>query len=95
MTWRPEIAIDPQTATKLLRQQFPQFSRVVPLGEPLDETQRARLIEALSAATGRRLEVHVVVDPTVVGGVVARVGDEIFDGSVRSRLRDVRERLAG
>lgn len=62
---------------------------------PLDEAQRARLVEALSRATGRQVELRVVVDPAVIGGVVARVGDEIFDGSVRSRLRDAREQLAG
>jgi F0F1-type ATP synthase delta subunit len=37
----------------------------------------------------------VIVDPSVVGGVVARVGDEIFDGSVRSRLIGAREQLTG
>jgi len=62
---------------------------------PIDDAQRTRLVEALSKATGRQIEVRVVVDPTVIGGVVARVGDEIFDGSVRSRLRDAREHLAG
>ena len=62
---------------------------------PLDERQRARLVDALSSATGRRVELRVVVDPGVVGGVVARVGDEIFDGTVRSRLREARQHLSG
>jgi F-type H+-transporting ATPase subunit delta len=60
----------------------------------LDASQRERLAAALSRATGRTVEVKVVVDPTVIGGVVARVGDEVFDGSVRSRLDEARERLA-
>jgi F-type H+-transporting ATPase subunit delta len=60
---------------------------------PLDESRRRRLAEALSAATGREVEVKVVVDPTVVGGVIARVGDQIFDGSVRSRLDEARQRM--
>lgn len=60
---------------------------------PLDEEQRRRLAEALSKATGRQVEVRVVVDPTVVGGLVARVGDEIFDGSVRSRLDEAKQHL--
>jgi F-type H+-transporting ATPase subunit delta len=37
--------------------------------------------------------VKVVVDPSVVGGIVARVGDEIFDGSVRGRLDDAKQHL--
>ena len=60
---------------------------------PLDEGQRRRLAEALSKATGRQVEVKVVVDPSVVGGVVAKVGDEVFDGSVRARLVEARGRL--
>jgi len=62
---------------------------------PLDEAQRERLAAALSRATGRQVEVKIVVDPTVVGGVVAKVGDEVFDGSLRTRLDEVRGRLTG
>ena len=60
---------------------------------PLDQTQRERLQGALSETTGRQIEVRVVVDPTVIGGVVARVGDEIFDGSVRTRLEEAKQHL--
>jgi F-type H+-transporting ATPase subunit delta len=52
----------------------------------LTDEQRERLGRALSRATGKRVEVKAVVDPTLVGGVVARVGDEVFDGSVARRL---------
>lgn len=62
---------------------------------PLDQAQAGKLAEALSRATGRKIEVRVVVDPSVVGGLVAKVGDEIFDGSIRTRLDDAREHLAG
>jgi F-type H+-transporting ATPase subunit delta len=60
---------------------------------PLSDGQRERLERALSRATGRTVEVKVVVDPTVVGGVVARVGDLVFDGSVASRLEDAKHAL--
>jgi F-type H+-transporting ATPase subunit delta len=62
---------------------------------PLDEARTKRLADALSKATGRKIEVRVVLDPSVVGGLVAKVGDEIFDGSIRTRLADAREHLAG
>jgi F-type H+-transporting ATPase subunit delta len=61
---------------------------------PLDQGQRDRLARALSEASGRAVEVKVVVDPSVVGGLVARIGDTVFDGSVRSRLDEAREHLA-
>jgi F-type H+-transporting ATPase subunit delta len=57
----------------------------------LTAQQRARLTDALSEATGRSVEVKV--DPSVVGGVIARVGDEVFDGSIASRLDDARQHL--
>ncbi len=59
----------------------------------LTAEQRERIAAALSAATGRTVEVKVVVDPAVVGGVVARVGDEVFDGTVATRLEDAKQRL--
>ena len=60
---------------------------------PLTDAQRHRLAEALSSATGRKVEVKVIVDPDLVGGVVARVGDVIFDGSIRSRLDEAKQQL--
>jgi F-type H+-transporting ATPase subunit delta len=60
---------------------------------PLDEEHRRRLTEALERATGKKLELKVLVDPTVVGGLVARVGDQVIDGTVRRRLELARERL--
>jgi F-type H+-transporting ATPase subunit delta len=63
---------------------------------PVSGQQRKRLAEALSAATGKQVELKVIVDPeSVIGGVVARVGDQIFDGSVRRRLEQARERMSG
>jgi F-type H+-transporting ATPase subunit delta len=62
---------------------------------PLDDEQRRRLAEALSEATGKSVEVKVVVDPSVVGGAVAQVGDVVFDGSVRTRLAEARRHLGG
>ena len=62
---------------------------------PLSDEQTSRLAEALSTATGQRVELKAVVDPSVIGGVVARVGDEVFDGSVASRLKEARQHLMG
>jgi F-type H+-transporting ATPase subunit delta len=63
---------------------------------PLSGQQRKRLAEALSGATGKQIELKVIVDPeSVIGGVVARVGDQVFDGSVRRRLELARERMSG
>ena len=59
----------------------------------LDDQVRDRLAQALSHATGKQVEVKVVIDPNVLGGVVARIGDTVIDGSVRHRLDQLKERL--
>jgi F-type H+-transporting ATPase subunit delta len=59
----------------------------------LNEDQQQRLGAALSRATGKRVTLKVVVDPSVIGGLVARVGDVVFDGTVRHRLEQLREAI--
>lgn len=61
---------------------------------PLTDEQQRRLTDALAAATGKRVEVKVVLDPSVLGGIVARVGDVVIDGSVRHRLDQLREQVS-
>ena len=60
---------------------------------PLSEDQRARLAEALGRATGKEIEVKVIVDPSIKGGLVAQVGDTVIDGSVRRRLEQLRNSI--
>jgi F-type H+-transporting ATPase subunit delta len=59
----------------------------------LSADQEARLKAALVNATGKQLNLKVVVDPNVLGGLVATVGDTVIDGSVRTRLDNVKSRL--
>jgi F-type H+-transporting ATPase subunit delta len=59
----------------------------------LDDAEIGRLTEALSRATGKQVEVKVVVDPDVMGGLVATVGDMVMDGTVRHRLEQLKETL--
>jgi F-type H+-transporting ATPase subunit delta len=60
---------------------------------PLSEEQVRRLVDALSTATGKQVEVRVVVDPAVLGGLVARVGDQVIDGTVRHRLDQLKDTI--
>jgi F-type H+-transporting ATPase subunit delta len=59
----------------------------------LDDRQRGNLADALSRVIGHVVDVRVTVDPTVLGGFVATIGDTVVDGSVRRRLDLIRERL--
>jgi len=60
---------------------------------PLSADQQTRLAAALANATGKQVNVKVIVDPSVIGGIVATVGDTVIDGSIRSRLDNVKSRL--
>lgn len=60
----------------------------------LSDEQKRRLAQALEQQVGRKLDVRFFVDPSVVGGVRAKVGDTVIDGSVASRIDDIRARLS-
>jgi F-type H+-transporting ATPase subunit delta len=60
----------------------------------LDAQRRAKLAEVLTRVTGRPVDLQCTVDESVLGSVVVRIGDEVFDGSIRSRLATARERLS-
>ncbi|HEX2178889.1 MAG TPA: ATP synthase F1 subunit delta [Actinomycetota bacterium] len=60
---------------------------------PLDSEQRAALARALKEATGRNVEVKTIVDPSVIGGVLAKVGDIVIDGTVRGKLAQLKQHL--
>lgn len=62
---------------------------------PLDDAQQRSLKEALERATGKKLDLKVYVDENVVGGVRAKIGDTVIDGSLARRLDDLRARISG
>jgi F-type H+-transporting ATPase subunit delta len=61
---------------------------------PLTDGRVKDIERALAAATGRRVELATRVDPTIVGGLVARVGSTVYDGSLTTQLEKMRQRLA-
>lgn len=67
----------------------------VTVAGPLSDAQQSRLAELLQQSAGRPVRVTTVVDPDLLGGVRVQIGDDVIDGSIRSRLEDLRLRLAG
>jgi F-type H+-transporting ATPase subunit delta len=59
----------------------------------LSDEQQERLRRALNASTGRDVQLEVEIDPNLVGGLVARVGDVVFDGSIKTHLQQLRSNL--
>jgi F-type H+-transporting ATPase subunit delta len=60
---------------------------------PLTEDQKARISKALSARLGTDVELETIIDPEVVGGIVTTIDDTVIDGTLRSRLHQMRETL--
>jgi F-type H+-transporting ATPase subunit delta len=60
---------------------------------PLDDAQRAAIVARLVEVTGERVEINEVVDEALIGGVTVRIGDVLYDASVRTRLERLRARL--
>lgn len=70
-------------------------SASVTTAKPIPEDVKTQLRDTLAVATGRRVRVTFNTDETIIGGVVARIGSTIFDGSVQNRLERLTEELAG
>jgi F-type H+-transporting ATPase subunit delta len=62
-------------------------------GLPLEQAQIEEIRSALAKSTGKKVELEVVVDPALIGGVVTKIGDKVFDGSVRTQLARIQDIL--
>lgn len=60
---------------------------------PLDPAQLSQITAALEKMSGKKVEVHRKEDPALLGGVVAKVGDVVYDGSLRTQLSALRDSL--
>ncbi len=67
----------------------------VTVARPVDDATKTVITERLTRALGKEAIPHIRVDPGIVGGIVVRTGDTIYDGSVRRRLEGLRRRLLG
>ena len=59
----------------------------------LDETMRSQLSDVLTSSLGRKVQLRVQVDSTLIGGIVLRIGDQVIDGSVVTRLTQMRQQI--
>lgn len=83
----PEIAAALET---LVDERSGKVKAEVTSAAPLSDAQAMRIQASLEKLTGRKIALSRKVDPSLIGGVVTRVGDRVFDGSVRTRLEQIR-----
>jgi len=72
-----------------------QLIAVVRSAVELSASQRSRLAEALAGVYGHRVQLNVLLDPSVLGGISVQIGDDLIDGTAATRLAEVRRKLAG
>jgi F-type H+-transporting ATPase subunit delta len=78
---------------KMVEEKTGRARATVTTAAAMPEDFHRRLQGALERSSGRRLTVERAVDPEILGGIVARVGDTLYDGSLRTALAQLRERL--
>ncbi|HYL84867.1 MAG TPA: ATP synthase F1 subunit delta [Candidatus Angelobacter sp.] len=87
----PEILA---TFQQVIRQRQGVAEANVASAVDLSAAQKKELVATLAKLTGKKIEMKYSQDPALLGGVVVRIGDTIYDGSLRSRLNEMRNRLA-
>ena len=88
-----ETALDQLSELAAKRRQ--RYIAEVRVATPLTSEQEERLSSSLARIYGREVQLQVAVDPSVIGGVEVRVGDEVLDGTVRHNLASASRRFAG
>ena len=92
LTELPEIN---RKFAEILDQRAGMVAATVTTVRPLPDEIQARLNEKLMAVTQKKVRLSFEQDPELIGGLVTRIGSTIYDGSVRSQLQQIKERMAG
>jgi F-type H+-transporting ATPase subunit delta len=104
--WNLVRILEQRGKTDLARQIQTQFQEryndqrgiahaVVTTAVPLGDDERTAVADQLSKIVGKRVNITPVVDESIIGGIVARIGDQLIDGSTKSRLVALKRRLEG
>ena len=61
----------------------------------LDDEQKHTIASILESIVGKQIQVSTYVEPDIIGGLIARVNDQVIDGSIRARLRNMHQDIVG
>ncbi len=91
MTAIPDIS---RALSAMIDERAGQVTAEVLTAAPLTSSQQAELKTALESISGKKVHIEIKEDKALLGGVVAKVGDLVYDGSLRTQLRELRRSLA-
>lgn len=86
----PDIA---RELTAMIDEQEGRINATVTSAEPLDQDQLNQIKKTLEQLSGKTVQIEHKKDPEILGGVIAKVGDIVYDGSLRTQLSHMRNRL--
>jgi F-type H+-transporting ATPase subunit delta len=79
---------------RLAREARGVLEATVTVARPVTQSEQQEIQQRLHALTGKEVQIHMAVDPSILGGVVVRIGDQVIDASVEGRLDRLRQELA-
>jgi F-type H+-transporting ATPase subunit delta len=82
-------------AAEIVADQSGQAIATVTSAAPIAASQLASLTTSLTKIYGRELRLNLVIDSSIIGGLRVQVGDDVIDGSISSRITELRLQLAG
>ena len=80
---------------QILDERGGMIAAIVTTAGGVPEAARQRLHETLTHLTGKKIRIDFATDPEIIGGSVTRIGSTVYDGSVRSQLRQIKEKMTG
>lgn len=92
MTLAPAIA---REFLNLYRESKGIAEAFVTVARPVSDSEQKEIAQRLETSTGKQVDIHIQVDPTILGGIIVRMGDRLIDASVAGRLQRLRHQLAG
>ena len=77
----------------LLQEKLGRIEAEVTTASELPKKTVKNLIDAISVYTGKDVEVNVTIDPSIIGGIVTRIGSTVIDGSIQTNLNQIRQSI--
>ena len=77
----------------LLQEKLGRIQAEVTTASELPKETVKNLVDAISGYTGKKVEVNVTIDPSIIGGIVTRIGSMVIDGSIQTNLNQIRQSI--